>query len=167
MKKKNNLLLMMICLLSLELVFIACDDDDDDAKHDTVTGATYPEYIGKVNVDNGYQQDEVVSIFKSLGDNTYDISILKVRFSENMPVYVDVELKNLPATIEREDTLIHMDTLVPYAMNGYMAHYTFYNFNCKVNKDSMIFWTDSSGFKIDYKAKRKNNIHCIYNSHIN
>lgn len=154
MKKKRNLLLMMICLMSLGLAFVACDDDDDDDKHDSITGATYPEYIGKVNVDNGYEQDEVVSVFKSLGNNRYDISILKVRFSENMPVYVNVDLKDLPATIEGKDTLIHMDTLVPYAMNGYMGHYTFYNFNCKVNKDSMIFYTDSSGFKIDYRAKR-------------
>lgn len=154
MKKRKTLLLMMSCLMSLGLVFVACDDDDDDDKHDSITGATYPEYIGKVHVDNGYEQDEVVSVFKSLGNNRYDISILKVRFSENMPVYVDVDLKDLPARIEGRDTLFHMDTLVPYAMNGYMGHYTFYNFNCKVNHDSMIMTTDSSGFRIDYRAKR-------------
>lgn len=154
MKKKIKLLLMMICLMSLNLAFVACDDDDEDKKEDTITGATYPEYIGKVSVDNGYEQDSVVSVFKSLGNNVYDISMLKVRFSDNMPVYVDVDLKDLHARIEGSDTLFHMDTLVPYAMNGYMGHYTFYNFNCKVNHDSMIMTTDSSGFRIDYRAKR-------------
>lgn len=154
MKKTTLYLLMLSC--TIMLLSVSCGDDNKSKtkKPNPQAEISYPEYSGRVTVDNGYLQDDVISRFKSLGNNTYDITMYKVRFSDNMPVYVDVDLKDLPATIQGEDTIIKIDTLIPYAMNGYLGHYTFYNFNCKVNKDSMIFTTDSAGFNIEYRAKR-------------
>lgn len=154
--KKLTLLLIFACL------FVACSDDKEQDNKDSNINENNEkfEFVGRVLASNGYEQEEVKSNFhKNATHDTCIIYLDRVTFSELMPL-VSFELKELLPQINGEDTLIVMDSVIPYWNNFPVRSMILYNFEAKITKDSLIFTSDGGitseegATSLSYRAKR-------------
>ncbi len=135
MKTKKFMLLVALAFVT----FASCGDDDDKTSDNPTQTENY-DFVGQVIVSTGYMQDSVKSKFyQSTDQQTYSIYMQNVSFSASMPVKVNCELKDLPIQVNGEDTLITLDSVVPYWNDSPLNNMTLYNFTAKVTKDSLTF----------------------------
>ncbi len=156
-KYKFTLLLIFACL------FVACSDDkEQDSKNRDNSRENNEkfEFVGRVLASNGYEQEDVKSNFyKNATHDTCTIYLDRVTFSNLMPL-VSFELKDLLPQINGEDTLIVMDSVVPYWNNFPVSSMTLYNFEARITKDSLIFTSrggassEEGETSLSYRAER-------------
>lgn len=155
-KYKFTLLLILACL------FVACSDDNeqDNKNNNNNENKEKFEFVGRVLASNGYVQEDVKSNFyKNDTNDSYVIYLDKVTFSDKMPL-VSFELKDLLPQINREDTLIVMDSVIPYWNNFPVKTMILYNFEARITKDSLIFTSEGGTSSeegetsLSYRAKR-------------
>lgn len=155
-KYKFTLLLILACL------FVACSDDNEQDNNNNNNNENKEkfEFVGRVLASNGYVQEDVKSNFyKNDTNDSYVIYLDKVTFSDKMPL-VSFELKDLLPQINREDTLIVMDSVIPYWNNFPVKTMILYNFEARITKDSLIFTSEGGTSSkegetsLSYRAKR-------------
>ncbi|MBQ7984722.1 MAG: hypothetical protein IJ250_03695 [Bacteroidales bacterium] len=127
----------ILILSALAVGFAACGDNENEEEKQKET--TEYEFTGNLSVSNGYKQDSInMNITVNHLKQMSDIYINRITFSEKMP-FVNVDLKEIPFTVNGGDTLYAKDTVVPYWNGGAVENMTLYNFNAKVNADSVSF----------------------------
>lgn len=155
--KKNKIILLLTLAL---FVFASCNDDEDNNDNKKPREETHFDFVGRVVASNGYVQDSVKSNFYKVDStNSYTIFLNEVTFSDKMP-FVNFELRDLKPQIVENDTIILMDTLVPYWNNAPFVSMTLYNFKATITSDSLIFTstggedTEEGSVSLSYSAKR-------------
>lgn|SRR5574344_1047845 len=158
MNKKS---IIVIFSVLVSFAFLSCsNDNEDDTKVDAYTGSTNTatktaSFIGIVNVDNGYIQNDVLTSFVlNSVYNKASITMNNVRFSQQMPVYINMELKDMTYVIKDNDTIYARDSIVPYVMGGEVEKFTMKNFYAIVTRDSLNIETQCGQYNIRYSAKR-------------
>lgn len=133
-----------ILLLLFACLFVACSDDDEQGnkKPDNNENVKTFEFVGQVVASNGYVQQGVkANFYKNDTNDSYIIYLDRVTFSELMPM-VSFELKDLLPQINDRDTLIVMDSIIPYWNNFPVSSMILYNFEAKVTADSLTFTSE-------------------------
>lgn len=142
---KYTLLLLFACL------FVACGDDNEQGNKkpdNNEKGKTF-EFVGQVVASNGYVQQGVkANFYKNDTNDSYIIYLDRVTFSELMPM-VSFELKDLLPQINDRDTLIVMDSIIPYWNNFPVRSMILYNFEAKVTADSLTFISEGGSSSME------------------
>lgn len=142
---KYTLLLLFACL------FVACGDDNEQGNKkpdNNENGKTF-EFVGQVVASNGYVQQGVkANFYKNDTNDSYIIYLDRVTFSELMPM-VSFELKDLLPQINDRDTLIVMDSIIPYWNNFPVRSMILYNFEAKVTADSLTFISEGGSSSME------------------
>lgn len=122
------------------VVLFSCNDDTAEySKPANGKNDSTVVYQGNIIMSNGFKQDAVKVDIDYLNDSLMTIRLFQVRFAENMPVSIDMEWRNIAYSINNNELIFSIDSIIPFALNGYLEAFTCYNVNGYTDNDSLIF----------------------------
>lgn len=128
MKTFKIVLLTVITFLS----FAACDNDEpknEPAEQETETKTAT--YIGLLSVDQNdgtfYEQKNTEITTEITENNTLNFTMLKVKFSERMPITLDMTVSGIGVEKTENGLILSGNNIIPNAMGGEFPNYTMTN----------------------------------------
>lgn len=122
------------------VVLLSCSEDTEQGvEHSNEEDSSAIVYQGKITMTNGFEQNSVKVDITYLNDSLMTIRLFQVRFAENMPVSIDMEWRNIAYSISNNELIFSIDSIIPFALNGYLEAFTCYNVNGYTDNDSLIF----------------------------
>lgn len=157
--KKNSKQWLTVLFLGFLMAFACACSDEDEPKQQQPSQPenTDLQFCGTITMDDGFTLDSICSVVCFNEEGTLDLTVKQVKFSPNMPLSLDMTFKNLSYTIT-EDNVAHFaaDTIVPWAMGGYMSSFTCYNLKGNLTNNSQISYSfDCNGMTAVYTGTLK------------
>lgn len=122
------------------VVLLSCNDDTVEySKPANGEDDSAVVYQGNIIMSDGFKQDTVKVDINYLNDSLMTIRLFQVRFAENMPVSIDMEWRNLAYTTNDNKQIFSADSIVPFALGGYLEAFTCYNVNGYTTNDTLVF----------------------------
>ena len=119
-----NLRFLVIFVLAVS--FIACEEEN--GKEEPIVDFEEGVFIGKLSVDQNddtfYEQENVEVVISRVDENTINMDMLKVKFSNYMPVSLDMSINGIEIVTNEDRFLLSGDNIIPTAMGGPFPRYT-------------------------------------------
>lgn len=137
----SRVILKRLCfIVCCCVVLISCNDDtEQEVKHRNDMDDKTIVYQGKITMSDGFEQNNVKVDITYLNDNLMTIRLFQVRFAENMPVSIDMEWRNISYNTNNNELIFSIDSIIPFALNGYLEAFTCYNVKGYTNSNNLIF----------------------------
>ncbi len=131
---------LLCCVVCCCVVLFSCSDDTEQVvKPRGDKDNTAIVYQGKITMSDGFEQNSVKVDITYLNDSLMTIRLFQVRFAENMPVSIDMEWRNISYNTNNNELIFSIDSIIPFALNGYLEAFTCYNVNGYTDNNSLIF----------------------------
>lgn len=122
------------------VVLLSCSEDTErGVEHSNEKDSSAIVYQGKITMTDGFEQNSVKVDITYLNDSLMTIRLFQVRFAENMPVSIDMEWRNIAYSINNNELIFSIDSIIPFALNGYLEAFTCYNVYGYTDNDNLIF----------------------------
>lgn len=143
------------------LLLAGCDKDDKNGSNPEPPVFKGYEYTGTVEVDQQdgttYPCPDVVVQVSPQTDGTVQMKMLQVRFSENMPLKLDMTVSGIGYTADGEDIVLHGNNIIPEAMGGPFPAYTITDLVATGDKRAFTLSMTCGGkFPLRYTGTAKN-----------
>ena len=119
-----NLRFLVIFVLAVS--FIACEEEN--GKEEPIVDFEEGVFIGKLSVDQNddtfYEQENVEVVISRVDENTINMDMLKVKFSNYMPVSLDMGINGIDIVAKEGMFLLSGNNIIPTAMGGQFPQYT-------------------------------------------
>lgn len=137
----SRVILKRLCfIICCWVVLLSCNDETEQRiEHSNEKGNSAIVYQGKITMIDGFEQNSVKVDITYLNDSLMTIRLFQVRFAENMPVSIDMEWRKMPYSTSNNELIFSIDSIIPFALNGYLEAFTCYNVNGYTDNDSLIF----------------------------
>lgn len=149
-------------LLFASSVFVCCGDDETDidikentSKNEDTKIIKTETFTGKIEVENGFEKENVTVLTTYFDNKTMTLEIKGARFSDQMPIAVDMQWKDFSYTGDDYGTAFELDSIVPYAMGGFMEAFTCYNVKGISDEESIHFSFHCYGYDAQYNGLKQ------------
>ncbi len=119
--------LKVICFTAMVLfTFSACNNDEPEKEPEvTISNGTYTGLLTVDQIDGTfYKQDNTSVIVEINENNTLNFTMLKVKFSDRMPITLDMNVAGVITKTGDNLLILSGDSIIPTAMGGEFANYT-------------------------------------------
>lgn len=148
MKNLKKILLILVAVCA----FAACGDDDNkkEKQPTTVTSVFNGDvYVNDVNVVSNI--DVNVKVYSK--DKKCDVLMNNVKFSENMPMSLNMGIDGLTYTVSGSDTIATGTAIHPTVGGQAYTAYTLNNIECKFSKNELSITMDVASQHGDMSMK--------------
>ena len=154
MKRK---LLLIAAMLFTGVCIPACNEDNDE---DKTTEAVKPAennrqtFSGNMVVGEYSRSDVKVELVYVSGTEL-NIKLNKVKFSEAMPIELDIELKGITYTKENDIITFASSEIIPYVAGGEMPDYKMNNLEGRIENETLQLRCERQGMAIEYTGMQQ------------